>query len=146
MSNTSISNHEEFGTVRIIEQNGKNLLFAKDVCQSLEIKNHIDAIGRLDEDEKERVIIHDSMGRRQQGWAINESGLYHLIFISRSQQAKAFRRWVTNDVLPSIRKTGAYTLPKDVKDEKELRQIERMVHNWSEHMDTVLIKMLSKGE
>ncbi|QKQ75610.1 Bro-N domain-containing protein [Nostoc sp. TCL240-02] len=85
---------------------------AADVCAVLEIKNSRDAIARLDEDEKDDVAITDTIGRQQMMTAINESGLYSLILTSRKAQAKRFKKWVTSEVLPSIRKTGKYELPQ----------------------------------
>ena len=82
---------------------------AKDVCYALGIVNHKDALSKLDDDEKRGVDITDPIGRNQVVRAVNESGLYHLIFVSRKPEAKAIRRWVTGTVLPSIRRTGSYT-------------------------------------
>lgn len=83
---------------------------AKDVCEVLGISNHSDAIGRLDSDEKDEVGITDPIGRKQKTAVVYESGLYALIFTSRKEEAKAFKKWVTSEVLPSIRKTGTYRL------------------------------------
>ena len=82
---------------------------AKDVCNALTINNHNDAISRLDDDEKGVATI-DTLGGKQSMSIINESGLYNLIFQSRKPEAKAFRKWVTSEVLPSIRRTGRYAL------------------------------------
>lgn len=82
---------------------------AKDVCQALTISNHNDAISRLDDDEK-GVATADTLGGKQSLNIVNESGLYNLIFQSRKPEAKAFRKWVTGEVLPTLRKTGRYEL------------------------------------
>lgn len=79
-----------------------------DVCRSLEIANPRDAAGRLDDDERDAVVIADAIGRAQQQTIINESGLYNLILTSRKEGAKRFKKWVTSQVLPAIRKTGGY--------------------------------------
>ena len=81
-----------------------------DVCAVLEIANNRDALNRLDDDEKDDVVITDTIGRQQTVKAINESGLYSLILTSRKPQAKKFKKWVTSEVLPAIRKTGRYSL------------------------------------
>ncbi len=81
---------------------------AKDMCEVLGISNHSDAIGGLDDDEKGEVAIADPIGRKQKTAIVYESGLYQLVFRSRKPEAKAFRKWVTSEVLPSIRKTGSY--------------------------------------
>ncbi|WP_339195181.1 BRO family protein [Aeribacillus sp. FSL W8-0870] len=93
--------------VRTVVQNGEVLFVGKDVCDILEIKNSRDALGRLDEDEKGVVLI-DTPGGKQQMLCVNEAGLYSLILGSRKPEAKQFKRWVTHEVLPSIRKHGAY--------------------------------------
>ncbi|PHJ69118.1 hypothetical protein VF14_02980 [Nostoc linckia z18] len=83
---------------------------AADVCAVLDIRNSRDAIARLDEDEKGVGNI-DTPGGSQEMTIINESGLYSLILTSRKPQAKRFKKWMTSEVLPSIRKTGKYKLP-----------------------------------
>jgi prophage antirepressor-like protein len=82
---------------------------ASDVCTVLEIRNSRDALQRLDEDEKGVGII-DTLGGKQEMTIINESGLYSLVLTSRKPQAKRFKKWVTSEVLPSIRKNGSYSL------------------------------------
>jgi len=96
--------------VRVIQdENGEPWFVAKDVCAVLEISDHIQAVERLDEDERGRCKTPTPSGT-QEMLAISESGLYTLIIRSNKPQAKPFRRWVTHEVLPSIRKTGAYTM------------------------------------
>lgn len=102
--------------------NGEPWFVAKDVCVALGIEYHRDALTRLDEDERGSLLL-DTLGGKQTTGAINESGLYHLIFQSRKPEAKAFRKWVTNDVLPSIRRTGSYSsngVQSPVKESKKL--------------------------
>ncbi|HOI31209.1 MAG: Bro-N domain-containing protein [Bacteroidales bacterium] len=82
----------------------------KEVCDILDIANSRDAIGRLDSDEK-LVSVLPTSGQKRQVNLVNESGLYSLIFQSRKPEAKAFRKWVTGEVLPSIRRTGSYATP-----------------------------------
>ncbi|TGB04710.1 BRO family protein [Halobacillus salinus] len=82
---------------------------AADVCDVLEIKNSHDAVIRLDEDEKATSVIPTQFGKKQMN-LVNESGLYSLIFKSRKKEAKAFKKWVTYEVLPSIRQSGNYSL------------------------------------
>jgi prophage antirepressor-like protein len=94
------------------DENGDPWFVAKDVCRVLGIANHKDAVSRLDEDERAGVGITDpsSNGVEQERTftTVSESGLYALIFKSRKPQAKTFRKWVTSEVLPAIRKTGRY--------------------------------------
>ncbi|TCK03287.1 UNVERIFIED_ORG: phage antirepressor protein KilAC domain-containing protein [Anoxybacillus amylolyticus] len=93
--------------VRTIIKNGEVWFIAKDVCSVLDIKNSRDALGRLDEDEK-GVVLTDTLGGKQQMLCVNEAGLYNLVLRSRKPEAKQFKRWVTHEVLPTIRKTGGY--------------------------------------
>ncbi len=99
--------------IRTVVQSGEVLFVGKDVCNVLEIKNSRDALGRLDEDEKGVVLI-DTPGGKQQMLCVNEAGLYSLILTSRKPEAKQFKRWVTHEVLPTIRKTGGYVANEDM--------------------------------
>lgn len=85
---------------------------AADVCECLEIANNRDAMSRLDDDEK-GVVLTDTPGGKQELVAINESGLYVLVLGSRKKEAKPFKRWITHDVIPSIRKYHAYITEVD---------------------------------
>lgn len=87
---------------------------ATDVCRILEISNHRDAVSRLDDDEK-GVASTDTLGGRQELIFVNESGLYNLIFQSRKPEARRFRKWVTSELLPQLRKTGSYQVAKFVQ-------------------------------
>ncbi len=94
--------------VRTFLIGGDPWFFASDVCAVLEIQNSRDALGRLDQDERSTVDSTDGGPARN---IINEPGLYSLILGSRKPEAKAFKRWVTHEVLPAIRKTGGYQAP-----------------------------------
>lgn len=99
---------QEVRTVR----SGQDIFFAaKDVCEVLEIRNVTQAIQRLDEDERSMFNI----GRQGMTNFVNETGLYSLILGSRKHEAKKFKRWVTHEVLPSIRKHGAYMTPETLE-------------------------------
>jgi anti-repressor protein len=93
--------------VRIENRNGAPWFSLNDVCAVLEISNPRDAASRLDEDEK-GVGITDTLGGEQAAIVINESGLYKLVLRSRKPSAKKFTKWLTAEVLPSIRRTGSY--------------------------------------
>lgn len=82
---------------------------AQDICSILGLNNITKAMAALDFDEKHGVTISNAVGNNQEVRAVNESGLYHLIFISRKPEARAFRKWITGEVLPSIRRTGTYS-------------------------------------
>lgn len=102
------------------------LFVAKDICQALGFKDSNNAIKQhVDPEDKAIVSLIDSMGRKQNVTAVNESGLYALIFGSKLDSAKKFKRWVTSEVLPSIRKTGTYTVPRKtltVEQQQAIRQ------------------------
>ena len=98
----------ESSNVRVtMGENGEPMFVAADVCQALTIDNHRNVLSRLDDDEK-GVQSMDTPGGRQELATVNESGLYSLILTSRKPEAKRFKRWVTHEVLPSIRRTGSY--------------------------------------
>jgi prophage antirepressor-like protein len=88
------------------------LFVAKDVCEILDIGNVTDALARLDGDEFDSIEVTDSIGRKQLTKAVTESGLYSLILGSRKPEARQFKRWITHEVLPAIRKTGQYSVQK----------------------------------
>jgi prophage antirepressor-like protein len=101
---------EHLNDLTIIEIDGEVWFVASEVCALLDIKNVSDAVGRLDEDEKNTIAITEGIRGNPNKTIISESGLYSLIFRSTKPFAKTFRRWVTREVIPAIRKTGAYGL------------------------------------
>jgi len=94
--------------VRTVGGDSKTWFVTADVCAELEHGNPTKAVLRLDDDEKGLITIQGAGGGRQDVNVVSESGLYHLVLTSRKPQAKVFRRWVTDEVLPSIRRTGRY--------------------------------------
>lgn len=159
MSEIQIFDNPEFGSVRTVEVNGEHYFVGKDICSIFGDKNHNRSLGRVSDDDKITVEVIDSMGRKQSVTAINESGLYSLMFAMQPQRANnngvtdaypietqqrierlhRFKRWVTHEVLPSIRKHGAYMtdealhraiiepdflikLATELKEEKEKRK------------------------
>lgn len=108
MNSLKIYENQEFGKVRVQEIKNEPWFVAKDICDILEIKNTIQAVQQLEEDEVCKTYITDSLGRNQETNVINESGLYALVLRSNKPNAKKFRKWVTNEVLPNIRKNGIY--------------------------------------
>ena len=101
----------EFGSIRATSKNGEPWFAAKDVCDALGIGNSRQALSRLDEDEK-GVISNDTLGGVQEMASVNEPGLYTLVLSSRKPEARAFKRWVTHEVIPAIRRTGGYMAAK----------------------------------
>lgn len=108
--------------VRTITIDNEPWFIANDVCGILELGNTSDAIKRLDGDEVDSTEVIDSLGRVQMTNVVNEAGLYSLILGSRKPEAKAFKRWITHEVIPQIRKTGSFSLmPQTYAD--ALRQL-----------------------
>jgi prophage antirepressor-like protein len=107
MNDLKIFESPSFGSVRTITKDGEPWFVAADVCKALDIADTWNAVNRLDDDEKGLRSIQ-TPGGEQSMVAVNEAGLYSLILGSRKPEAKDFKRWVTHDVLPSIRKTGKY--------------------------------------
>ena len=99
-------------TIRVVEQAGQPWFVAKDVAEILEHSNHRMILNALDEDEKGVSTVYTPGGPQEMA-ILSESGLYHAIFLSRKPQAAAFRRWVTAEVLPTIRRTGGYGRPAE---------------------------------
>lgn len=113
MNELQIFDNPEFGNIRAVEINGEPWLVGKDVAAALGYQNPSKALAdHVDDEDKLNNETLLSLGQRG-GWLINESGLYSLVLSSKLPGAKKFRRWVTAEVLPTIRKTGGYNLPKD---------------------------------
>ena len=114
-------NHEMFGQVRTMtNERGETFFVGKDVAEALGYKNTADAIIKhVDKEDRSTIAIRDS-AYETRAVVINESGLYSLILSSKLEQAKAFKRWVTSEVLPLIRQTGTYSLHR--------KQIESLHH------------------
>ena len=96
--------NEAFGKVRTLNLNGEPWFVAVDVCSVLDLSNPTIAVRRLDEDERAKF----NLGRQGDATIVNEPGLYTLVLGSRKPEAKAFKRWITHEVIPAIRKHGAY--------------------------------------
>lgn len=96
--------------VRTVIKDGEPWFIAKDVCEVLDIVDARQAVNRLDDDERCLIPVTDSLGRLQPTFAVNEPGLYTLILRSRKSEAREFKRWITHEVLPSIRRSGQYQL------------------------------------
>ena len=102
----------EFGEIRVVEKDGEPWFVAVDVCDILGLSNPTIAVSRLDNDERAKF----NLGRQGDATIVNEPGLYALILGSRKPEAKAFKRWITHEVIPSIRKYGAYMTPEKLEE------------------------------
>ena len=107
--------NDNLGNIRILIDNDEIWFVAIDVCKCLEINNSRQAILRLDTDEKKSLYIENSGAGNPNKTIVNEAGLYNLILSSRKPEAKEFKRWITHEVIPSIRKYGAYMTPETIE-------------------------------
>jgi len=133
MNKMEVFNNKEFGSVRIVEKNGEFLFVVKDVCEVFGDKHYRRSVSRLDEDEKGVTQI-STPGGRQKMTVVNEPGLYSLLFYMQPEKAnipetvreerinkiKKFKKWVTSEVLPSIRKTGGYMIDNPTESPDEI--------------------------
>lgn len=102
--------------IRVIDKDGEPWWVAKDVCEILELTDARKSVELLDEDERNIIPVMDSLGRPQNTYVVNEPGLYSLVLRSRKPEAKAFKRWITHEVIPAIRKHGGYLTPQKVEE------------------------------
>lgn len=116
MNEVAIFENPEFGKVRTLQISGEPWFVGKDVVEILGYSNSRDTLSKRvdDEDKMDGVAICDSIGRKQTPVLINESGLYSLVLSSKLPTAKKFKRWITSEVLPIIRKTGGYVSNDDM--------------------------------
>lgn len=128
MNELQVFKNEEFGQVRTVEINGEPWFVGKDICQHFGDSNHNRTLSRVDDQDKTTTEIIDSLGRKQNATVVNESGLYSILFAMQPQKAnnggaadaypieqkeriekiRRFKRWITSEVIPSIRKNGGY--------------------------------------
>lgn len=101
--------NDEFGTIRVADNNGEPWFVAKDVCDALGLSNVSVSVASLDEDERAKL----NLGRQGGTNIVSEPGFYKLVMKSRKPESKAFQRWVTHEVLPSIRKRGGYMAARE---------------------------------
>lgn len=124
MNELTLFQNPEFGTIRSLTIDGEPWFVGKDVAEALGYSNTRKALAdHVDEDDKtDGVTIRDSIGRDQTPVVINESGVYSLIFGSKLESARRFKHWVTSEILPTIRKTGSYSM-NEKYDRMELARI-----------------------
>ena len=148
MNELQIFNNSEFGEIRTVELNNEPWFVGKDVAQALGYSDTRKAVAmHVDEDDKTNCPITDSIGREQDTTIINESGVYALVFGSKLESAKKFKHWITSEVLPQIRKTGAY----GPKSQLEVLQIainnlveqERQMKELSNRVDMIEAKTVT---
>ena len=116
MKELQIFNSEEFGEIRTVSINDEPWFVASDICRALDIQNVTQAVQKLDDDERSMFNI----GRQGNANCVNEYGLYSLVLASRKPEAKKFKRWITHEVIPSIRKHGGYIAGQDTMTDDQL--------------------------
>lgn len=117
MKELQIFNNEEFGEIRTVTIGNEPWFVASDICKALDLSNPTMAMERLDDDEKSKLNLGLSGGATN---CVNEYGLYSLVLASRKKEAKDFKRWITHEVLPSIRKNGGYIAGQETLSDEEL--------------------------
>lgn len=117
MGNLQIFDNKEFGTIRTVLVNDEPYFVVSDICKALDLSNPTVALFRVDEDEKSKLNLGLSGGDTN---CVNEYGLYSLVLASRKPNAKKFRRWITHEVVPSIRKYGGYIAGQENMSDDEL--------------------------
>lgn len=134
MNELKIFSNKEFGKIRTVTIDNEPWFVGKDVATALGYKNtkdalatHIEDCDRIMGSQNATPSIKDSMGRSQYPTWINESGLYALIFGSKLESAKRFKHWVTSEVLPTLRKTGSYEMPKKKQSSERLASVNNAV-------------------
>lgn len=129
MNELRIFNNTDFGDVRTVEKDGNIWFVGKDVAEALGYARTADAVkAHIDADDK-GVCVLPTPGGRQETTIINESGLYSLVLSSKLPKAKAFKRWITSEVIPSIRKTGSYNKPSKQPTTQQEQRAKAMLLN-----------------
>ena len=148
MNELQIFNNPEFGQVRTVVIDGEPYFVGKDVATALKYENPQKALrDHVDNEDKkmgERNVtpsIKDSLGRDQYPVFINESGLYSLVLSSKLPTAKKFKRWVTSEVLPAIRKTGSYSVKQDEQDRTKKMRADAMLKNADSRRAKLLLEI-----
>ncbi|WP_102412478.1 BRO family protein [Beduinella massiliensis] len=136
----------DFGQIRAIDKDGEAWFVAVDVCRALELGNSRKALTRLDDDEKNTVTLSDGNRGNPNVSIVNEPGLYTLVLGSRKPEAKAFRRWVTHEVLPSIRRHGLYITQELLADHEKLKAALEDIKDENLHLALKYDGMLARLE
>lgn len=133
--------------VRTVVRDGEPWFVATDVAAALDLRDHRTSVALLDEDERHSMPVTDALGRQQQTLIVNEPGLYSLILRSRKPEAKAFKRWITHEVLPAIRRTGQYGVARQLPQSyaEALRELASTVER-AEYAERELADAAPKAE
>ena len=155
MNGLMVFNNAEFGNVRTMEINGEPWFVGKDVCNVFGDSDHKRSLSRIDDEEKTLISVKDSYGRSQTAIAVNESGLYSLLFQMQPQKSnkkdegahnaphveerinklRKFKHWVTSEILPTIRKTGTYSITQTKPDSYMIENPAERARRWAEEYE-----------
>ena len=130
--------------VRVVMKGSEPWFVAKDVCEVLEIQNARDTIAKVLDDDEKGVDKIDTLGGAQEMNIINESGLYMLIMRSNKPEAKRFRKWVTSEVLPALRKTGSYSVKSNPDEERKLEIARQRIALQEKNANARLAKIMQR--
>lgn len=150
MNELKIFENSEFGKIQVIERNGEPWFIGKEVAEILGYKDTADALKKhVDEEDKQFFKVGETptlkIKSNYGAYIINESGLYSLVLSSKLEKAKAFKRWVTSEVLPAIRKTGSYgTAIKEKEVEAKLNNSRARLNNSRARMAAIILKCAEK--
>lgn len=134
---SNLLQHPSFGKIRTRKRGNDFLFCGKDICEVLGISKYRDAMARLDEDEKGSFKL-DTLGGKQTFTFVTESGVYALILQSRKPEARKFRKWITSEVLPALRKYGVYSVDKKVMDRAQRKLEQKAIRNLLDEIDANL--------
>ncbi|MCW0509479.1 BRO-N domain-containing protein [Riemerella anatipestifer] len=144
---SNIITHPQFGEVRTKVRANEPWFCGKDLCEILEISDHKQALSRLDDDQRGWYETR-TLGGKQKMIYVNESGLYELVFRSSKPEARKFRKWVTSEVLPAIRKYGTYSIDPKImnraKARAEQKVVKAMLSEVGSHLSRTDIKLVAK--
>ena len=141
MNDLQIFKNEQFGTVRTVEIDGEPWFVGKDVAECLDYSNSRKALTDHVDNEDKGVTKCDTLGGKQNLTIINESGLYSLILGSKLPTAKQFKRWITAEVIPSIRKTGSYSVKQERTNPRKDREAEAKLNNSRARLSSLWLKI-----
>lgn len=132
---------DQFGEVRALKDDSGPLFVLKDIMAPIGLTNTTKAVSGLEEDEFTTIQLTDALGRTQGTYVITEAGLYSLILRSRKPEARSFKRWVTHEVLPAIRRDGGYMVARDETPEETMARAVLLAQRTIERKDAAIARL-----
>ena len=141
-----VFDNPEFGQIRAMRgEDGEPWFVIADLCKALDLSNPTMVANRLNEDDLSTTEVTDSLGRKQKANTTNEGGMYEVVFMSRKPEAHAFKRWVTHEVLPAIRRDGGYMVARDETPEQTMARAVLIAQRTIERQRAQLDEMRPKA-